>query len=125
MSMIAAPDVRVAADPGSRIPALNVRNVSYAYGTHKALQNVSLTMPQSRFTALLGLNGAGKTTLFSLITPLYDTQLGFIEVLGHRVSHDPGEALRRLGVVFQARTLDLDLSLRHRQSALSRSAARH
>jgi ABC-2 type transport system ATP-binding protein len=57
------------------------------------------------------LNGAGKTTLFSLITRLYDTQQGSIEVLGHRVSRDPGEALRRLGVVFQARTLDLDLSV--------------
>jgi ABC-2 type transport system ATP-binding protein len=72
---------------------------------------VSLTVPQSRFTALLGLNGAGKTTLFSLITRLYDTQQGSIEVLGYPVSREPGAALRRLGVVFQARTLDLDISL--------------
>ncbi len=91
--------------------ALDVRNVSHAYGTTKALQNVSLQVPQSRFTALLGLNGAGKTTLFSLITRLYDTQQGSIDVLGYRVSRQPGEALRRLGVVFQARTLDLDLSV--------------
>jgi len=93
------------------IPALDVRNVSHAYGTNQALQNVSLTVPQSRFTALLGLNGAGKTTLFSLITRLYDTQQGSIEVLGHPVARKPSEALRRLGVVFQARTLDLDLSV--------------
>jgi ABC-2 type transport system ATP-binding protein len=92
-------------------PALAVLGVSHAYGPHKALQNVSLTVPRSRFTALLGLNGAGKTTLFSLITRLYDTQQGSIDVLGHRVSREPGEALRRLGVVFQARTLDLDLSV--------------
>jgi ABC-2 type transport system ATP-binding protein len=32
-------------------------------------------------------------------------------VLGHRVSREPGEALRLLGVVFQARTLDLDISV--------------
>ncbi|HEX3990897.1 MAG TPA: ATP-binding cassette domain-containing protein, partial [Acetobacteraceae bacterium] len=50
--------------------ALDVRDVSHAYGTTKALQNVSLKVPQSRFTALLGLDGAGKTTLFSLITRL-------------------------------------------------------
>jgi ABC-2 type transport system ATP-binding protein len=91
--------------------ALDVRNVSHAYGTTNALRNVSLKVPQSRFTALLGLNGAGKTTLFSLITRLYDTQQGSIDVLGYRVSRQPGEALRRLGVVFQARTLDLDLSV--------------
>ncbi len=92
-------------------PALSVNGVTHAYGNRKALDDVSLTVPQSRFTALLGLNGAGKTTLFSLITRLYDTRFGSIDVLGYRVSRDPGEALRRLGVVFQARTLDLDLSV--------------
>ena len=91
--------------------ALAVRNVSHAYGSRQALQDVSLTVPRSRFTALLGLNGAGKTTLFSLITRLYDTRHGSIEVLGHRVSREPSKALRLLGVVFQARTLDLDLSV--------------
>ena len=111
MSSIAEPALRVAADPSNEMPALAVRQVSHAYGPHKALKDVSLTVPQSRFTALLGLNGAGKTTLFSLITRLYDTQQGSIDVLGHRVSREPGEALRRLGVVFQARTLDLDLSV--------------
>jgi ABC-2 type transport system ATP-binding protein len=92
-------------------PALAVRNVSHAYGSRQALRDVSLTVPQSRFTALLGLNGAGKTTLFSLITRLYDTRHGSIEVLGHLVSREPGRALRLLGVVFQARTLDLDISV--------------
>src|SRR6202012_3219715 len=92
-------------------PALAVKGVSHTYGARKALDDVSLVVPQSRFTALLGLNGAGKTTLFSLITRLYDTRQGSIEVLGHRVSREPGEALRRLGVVFQARTLDLDISV--------------
>lgn len=96
---------------GAGIAALTVRNVSHSYGTRKALQDVSLTVPLSRFTALLGLNGAGKTTLFSLITRLYDTQQGSIEVLDHLVSRQPGRALRLLGVVFQARTLDLDISV--------------
>src|ERR1700744_1447238 len=92
-------------------PALAVKGVSHTYGARRALEDVSLIVPQARFTALLGLNGAGKTTLFSLITRLYDTQRGSIEVLGHRVSHAPGRALRLLGVVFQARTLDLDISV--------------
>jgi len=92
-------------------PAIDIRGVSHAYGPRKALQDVSLTVAQSRFTALLGLNGAGKTTLFSLITRLYDTREGTIEVLGHPIAREPGEALRLLGVVFQARTLDLDISV--------------
>jgi ABC-2 type transport system ATP-binding protein len=114
MTVVHAPAVCVvpdAAAQGFGPPALDVRDVSHAYGSHKALRSVSLTVPQCRFTALLGLNGAGKSTLFSLITRLYDTQQGSIDVLGHRVSREPSEALRRLGVVFQARTLDLDLSV--------------
>jgi ABC-2 type transport system ATP-binding protein len=93
------------------IDALTVRHVSHSYGSRQALRDVSLSVPQARFTALLGLNGAGKTTLFSLITRLYDTRQGSIEVLGHPVSREPGQALRLLGVVFQARTLDLDISV--------------
>ena len=92
-------------------PALHVDHVSHSYGPRVALRDVSLTVPQGRFTALLGLNGAGKTTLFSLITRLYDTRAGHVSVLGQRMDRTPGEALRRLGVVFQARTLDLDLSV--------------
>jgi len=93
-------------------PALAICHVSHAYGGRRALQDVSLTVQPGRFAALLGLNGAGKTTLLSLVTRLFSTRAGSIAVLGHRIDDAPGEALRRLGVVFQARTLDLDLSLR-------------
>jgi ABC-2 type transport system ATP-binding protein len=94
------------------IPALSVAGVSHAYGTRKALEDFSLIVEQGQFTGLLGLNGAGKTTLLSLITRLFDTKMGSISVLGHRIDREPGEALRQLGVVFQARTLDLDLSVK-------------
>jgi ABC-2 type transport system ATP-binding protein len=99
------------ANVGAAPPALSVEGVSHAYGQRRVLSNVSLTVPQGQFTAVLGLNGAGKTTLLSLVTRLFDTQSGNISVLGHRIDLQPGEALRRLGVVFQARTLDMDLSV--------------
>jgi ABC-2 type transport system ATP-binding protein len=91
--------------------ALNVEHVSHSYGARKALDNVSFRVRSGGFTVLLGLNGAGKTTLFSLITRLYAAREGNIEILGHNVAREPGEALRQLGVVFQARTLDLELSV--------------
>jgi ABC-2 type transport system ATP-binding protein len=91
--------------------ALEVANLSHAYGVHKALDAVSFSIPAGRFTVLLGLNGAGKTTLFSLISHLYDTRDGSIRVFGRDIRRFPGEALSRLGIVFQARTLDLDLSV--------------
>ncbi len=92
-------------------PALEVSDVSHAFGARQALDGVSLTVEPGQFAVLLGLNGAGKTTLFSLITRLYNNRSGAIRVLGHDVRKQSGEALRRLGVVFQQRTLDLDLSV--------------
>lgn len=91
--------------------ALEVRSVSHAFGARKALDEVSLTIAPRTFCVLLGLNGAGKTTLFSLITRLYGNTSGTITVLGHDVRKASGKALRKLGVVFQQRTLDLDLSV--------------
>ena len=61
--------------------------------------------------ALLGLNGAGKSTLFSLVTRLYAVRSGRISIFDHDIEREPGAALRMLGVVFQPRTLDLDLSV--------------
>ncbi len=94
-----------------RSPALEVDGVSHAFGARKALNNVSLTIVQGGFCALLGLNGAGKTTLFSLITRLYDNTSGAIRVMGNDVRRHPTRALGHLGVVFQSRTLDPDLSV--------------
>lgn len=93
------------------IPALDISHVSHSYGKRMALERVSFAVESGSFTVLLGLNGAGKSTLFSLITRLYATRHGAIRIFGHDVTRDSGEALRRLGVVFQARTLDPDLSV--------------
>jgi ABC-2 type transport system ATP-binding protein len=110
-----APDERPAAimmhGTQTAPPALSVSALSHFYGRRKALDAVTFAIAPATFTVLLGLNGAGKSTLFSLVTRLFATQTGRIEIFGHDVGHAPGEALRVLGVVFQPRTLDLDLSV--------------
>ena len=93
------------------LPALDVEGVSHRYGARKALIDASFPVAPATFTVLLGLNGAGKTTLFSLTTRLYGIQRGSIRIFGHDISRAASEALRMVGVVFQARTLDLDLSI--------------
>jgi ABC-2 type transport system ATP-binding protein len=100
-----------APEPEAPAAALQISHVSHSYGKRKALDDVSFSVRPASFTVLLGLNGAGKSTLFSLITRLYGVRAGAISIFGWDVSRTPGEALRRLGVVFQARTLDLDLSV--------------
>ncbi len=93
-------------------PALVVKNVSHRFGDTLALDDVSLEVQRGSFVVLLGLNGAGKSTLFALITRLYDNVSGEIRIFGYDVRRRASAALQRLGVVFQSRTLDLDLSLR-------------
>jgi len=104
------PDVHFRSD-ATEMPALSIDGVSHSYGARRALIDVNFIVAPAKFTALLGLNGAGKSTLFSVITRLFGVQAGRISIFGYDIRRDPGEALRRMGVVFQPRTLDLDLSV--------------
>ncbi|HVX34915.1 MAG TPA: ABC transporter ATP-binding protein [Hyphomicrobium sp.] len=110
MTTIVTDPKLVPAEAG-RTPALVVNGVSHSFGDKKVLDNVSLTVDQGAFVMLLGLNGAGKSTLFSLVTRLYDNVSGEIKICGYDVRRKPSLALQRLGVVFQSRTLDIDLTL--------------
>lgn len=107
----AEPRATAPASGPATVAALSIDGISHAYGARRALMDVSFNVASASFTALLGLNGAGKSTLFSLITRLFGIQTGRVGIFGHDISRAPGEALRLLGVVFQQRTLDLDLSL--------------
>ncbi len=91
--------------------ALIVSALSFSYSGKKALDQISFEAPVGKCTMLLGPNGAGKSTLFSLITRLYDTREGKIELGGFDVKLKTCEALAKLGVVFQQPTLDLDLTV--------------
>ena len=102
--------------------ALEVRDVSFAYGARQALCEVSFSLAPGRFAALLGPNGAGKSTLIALLTRLYDLQSGDIRVGGHSLREAPRAALTQLGVVFQQSTLDLDLSVEQNLDPASRLA---
>ncbi len=91
--------------------ALKISGLSFAYGAKKALDDVSFSVASGECTILLGPNGAGKSTLFSLITRLYDSRNGSIELCGFDIKKQSRQALARLGVVFQQTTLDGDLSV--------------
>ena len=103
-------------------PALDLTDLSHHFGARQALDGVSLRVERGAFTALLGPNGAGKTTLFSIVTRLYANRGGHVRVFGHDLQRNPSAALAAMGVVFQARTLDLDLSV---QQNLAYHAALH
>ncbi|WP_108259296.1 ABC transporter ATP-binding protein [Mangrovicoccus ximenensis] len=91
--------------------SLAVTDLTYAFGAKTALDHVSFSVGKGEFCALLGPNGAGKSTLFNLLTRLYTTRGGRIEIAGHDMTRRPRQALARMGVVFQNQTLDLDLTV--------------
>jgi len=95
----------------SEISALAIEGLSFSYGNHKALDDINFNIQAGECTILLGPNGAGKSTLFSLITHLYDTRQGRIELCGFDIKQQSRLALAKLGVVFQQTTLDMDLTV--------------
>ncbi|WP_092288567.1 ABC transporter ATP-binding protein [Halopseudomonas sabulinigri] len=92
--------------------SIQVADVSFTYGAHRALEQVGFTLRTGCLNALLGPNGAGKSTLVALLSRLYRLQQGDILLDGQSIRRHPRHALRQLGVVFQQSTLDLDLTVR-------------
>lgn len=67
---------------------LQVENVSKAYSSHLALDNVSLSVPEGKVYGLLGPNGAGKTTLIRIINHITAPDSGRVLLDGHQLTED-------------------------------------
>lgn len=91
--------------------SIEVRDLSFSYGKKTALNQLNFGLTPGAFNALLGPNGAGKSTLFALLTRLYSLQQGEISINGDSIRRHPANVMRKLGVVFQQSTLDLDLTV--------------
>jgi len=63
--------------------AIELRNVSKAFGRFVAVDNLSLAVPRGSMFGLLGPNGAGKTTTIRMIMSITAPDSGSIEILGH------------------------------------------
>jgi len=91
---------------------LQFAEICKSYGATKALDNVSFSVVEAELVGLLGPNGAGKSTLFQLASGLFAPDGGDIDVFGHSYLQDAHLILSQLGVVFQARSLDLEMTVR-------------
>ena len=91
------------------------RNLSFSYGEHRVLENVSLTIPRGKVTALIGPMGAGKTTALRLIGGEQHAQSGEMLFDGHDVGRMDQTQLyaarRRMGMLFQFGALFADLTV--------------
>lgn len=64
---------------------IRVENVTKEFTRHKALDDVSLTVPEGSVYGLLGPNGAGKTTLIRIINHITAPDSGMVYFNGHRL----------------------------------------
>lgn len=65
---------------------IEIRNVSKTYGTYKALNNISITVPKQSIYGLLGPNGAGKTTLIRMLNQITAPDEGEIIFNGEKLN---------------------------------------
>ena len=96
------------------IDAIELEGVSFTYAARRrqpaqrALDDISLRVPPGQLVALLGPNGSGKSTLMRLVCALLEPQAGRMVSFGHSA---PAAIRSRLGVVFQAASLDRHLTV--------------
>ncbi|MEH2237232.1 ABC transporter ATP-binding protein [Nostoc sp.] len=76
--------------------ALQLSELTKNYGSHQAVNNLSLQIAEGSFYALLGPNGAGKTTTLRMIAGLLQPDNGDIMILGHSIRRSPQKAKQLL-----------------------------
>ena len=74
-------------------------SMSYANGTVKAVDDLSLSLKGGEIFGFLGENGAGKTTTIKMMTGILPVKQGNISVCGHDITSDSIEAKRNFGFV--------------------------
>jgi ABC-2 type transport system ATP-binding protein len=96
---------------GTADNAIEVEHIVKKYGEFTAVDDVSFSVKEEEIFGLLGPNGAGKSTLIRMMTTLIPITSGKARIAGHDVQKEADAARRAIGVIPQALTSDLDLTV--------------
>jgi ABC-2 type transport system ATP-binding protein len=91
--------------------AISVENIVKRYGDFEAVAGISFDVADGEIFGLLGPNGAGKSTLIRMMTTLTPSTAGRAIIAGHDVKREPDAVRRTIGVIPQALTSDIDLTV--------------
>ncbi|HEY3990927.1 MAG TPA: ATP-binding cassette domain-containing protein [Acidobacteriaceae bacterium] len=97
-----------AGKPGA---AISVENIVKRYGDFEAVAGITFEVADGEIFGLLGPNGAGKSTLIRMMTTLTPSTEGRAIIAGHDVAREPDAVRRTIGVIPQALTSDIDLTV--------------
>lgn len=92
------------------VPAVEIRGLTYEFGSIRAVDNVSFVVDPGEVFGLLGPNGAGKTTTIRVLTTLLKPKLGTVTVFGVDARRSPMGVRRLLGYVPQQLSIDAQLT---------------
>ncbi len=92
-------------------PAIAVENIVKRYGAFEAVKGVTFQVADGEIFGLLGPNGAGKSTLIRMMTTLIPVTEGRALIAGHDVSREADAVRHLIGVIPQALTSDIDLTV--------------
>jgi ABC-2 type transport system ATP-binding protein len=91
--------------------AISVEQIVKRFGEFTAVNGVSFAVDEGEVLGLLGPNGAGKSTLIRMLTTLLTPTSGTARINGFDVVKAPDEVRKSIGVIPQAMTTDLELSV--------------
>ena len=113
MTIEAIPTIgRVTALDSSPSPLISARNLTKRFGELIAVDGIDFDVARGEAFGFLGPNGAGKTSAMRMIASVSPITSGTLTIFGKDPARQGAEIRARLGVVPQADTLDLELTVR-------------
>ena len=85
---------------------IKIRGLVKRYGSHIAVDDLTLDINENEVFGLLGSNGAGKTTTIHMLATLLKPSSGSATVNGYDVVKEPTKVRSSIGIVFQAPSSD-------------------